>query len=323
MKKKITIILIALLFCTNQISFATSSPIEIPQQEINENQEEDMFAPVDLDLSDYTLWNKKSKRFKLSAEKSDKSAKTTYVKNNNQVWSEDKLFLQNYYSNETNLRSLPSYGSLGSFVTRELDENTSVMIGQDSLTEINGDTVNFSLKNYSYYSSGARLDRQAKHVNYSIGAFTETDTLHQQIAGVITTKPKSILNSKGKFYVGAGVFSNLMNEVNKNTTGVLAQYKNDKISLGTQLSRTEYTQAGYNNLSTLHVLSTYRVNDNVLLKNRIVKDFEIDELQGEVGIVLNPMKETDRLKLEIALANYQSQNVITRQRLKFTTYFKF
>ena len=93
--------------------------------------------------------------------------------------------------------------------------------------------------------------------------------------------------------------------------------------MGTQLSRTEYTKAGQNNLSTLHVLTTYKLNDSVLLKNKIVKDFEIDEIQGEVGFILNPLKENDRLKIEVALANYQTQNVITRQRLKFTTHFKF
>ena len=320
MKKAIIIFIALLLLNLSAIAETSTAETPIPQENKVLKAEEDMFAPVDLDLTDYTFLNKKNKKFKLSAEK---EAKPSYVKNTNQVWSEDKLFLQQYYSNETNLRALPSYGSLGSFVTGELDENTSVMVGQDSLTEINGDTVNFSLKNYSYYSSGARLDRQGKNINYSVGAFTETDTLAQQIAGVVTTKPRSILNSKGKFYVGAGVFSNLMNEQNKNTTGVLAQYKNDKLSLGTQLSRTEFSKTGQNNLSTLHLLSTYKVNNNVQLKNKIVKDFEINEVQGEIGVVLNPLKDTDRLKLEVALANYQTQNVITRQRLKFTTYFKF
>ena len=321
MRIKITIISISLLFCTNLMFPVFSSPSDVTNIQITRTtQDDNMFAPIDLDLTDYTFLNKKSKRFKLGVEKEGKPA---YVKNTNQVWTDDKLFLQNYYSNETNLRSLPSYGSLGSYITRELDENTSVMIGQDSLTEINGDTVNFSLKNYSYYSSGVRLDRESKYVNYSIGAFTETDTLYQQLAGVITTKPQSINNSKGKFYVGAGVFSNLMNDVNKNTSGVLAQYKNDKLTLGTQLSRTEYSQSGYKELTTLHLLSTYKVNDNLSLKNKIVKDIEIDEVQGEIGLVLSPLKDTERLNLEVAFANYHSQNAITRQRLKFTTSFKF
>ena len=103
----------------------------------------------------------------------------------------------------------------------------------------------------------------------------------------------------------------------------MAQYKNEKLSLGTQLSRTDFSKSNSNNLSTLHLLGNYKINQNVTLKNKIVKDFEIDEVQGEVGLVLNPLKDTDRLKLEVAVANYQSQNVITRQRLKFTTYFKF
>ena len=54
-----------------------------------------------------------------------------------------------------------------------------------------------------------------------------------------------------------------------------------------------------------------------------VKNFDVDEIQGELGIVLNPLKDTDRLELEVTAANYQSQNAITRQRLKFSTSFKF
>ena len=283
-------------------------------------EQEDMFAPIELNLTDYTYLNDKNKKFELSVEKEEKPM---FVKNTGEVWSEDKLFLYNYYSDETNLRVLPSYGSLGSYVTRELDENTSVMVGQDGISSINGDTVNFAYANSSYYSSGARLDRQSKFLNYSIGAFNETDTLNQQLAAIVSTKPKSILNSKGKFYVGGGIFSNLMENVDKNTSGLFAQYKNDKWSFGAQLSRSDYTKEGYNDSSSAHFLTSYKLTDHLSLNNKIVKNFDIDELQGEIGLKYTPLSETDRLQFELTAANYQSQNVITRQRLKFTTSFKF
>ena len=76
-------------------------------------------------------------------------------------------------------------------------------------------------------------------------------------------------------------------------------------------------------LIELLFLSLYKVNDHLSLKNKIVKNFDVDEIQGDLGIVLNPLKDTDRLELEVTAANYQSQNAITRQRLKFSTSFKF
>ena len=292
------------LLCSILVSPAfgleTVSPVEpsVEQDNIEQTTDDsdDMFAPVELDLTDYSYMNdKKNKKFELSATKEGKPA---YVKNTGQVWDEDMLFRYNFYSDEANLRVLPSYGSLNSYINQKLDENTTVMVGQDGISSINGNTVNFAYANSSYYSSGARIDGSAQNFNYSVGAFTETDTLNQELAAIVSTKPTSILNSKGKFYVGGGVFSNLMDGVNKNTSGVFAQYNNDKFSFGTQLARSQYTKSGYNDSSSVHFLTQYKVNDHLSLKNKIVKNFDIDELQGEIGIVY-------------------------KQRLKFTTSFKF
>lgn len=331
MKSKTTLVLIfttlLLLFssvkayCDDNIDTQNETEtINIHAKNIQPEKEEEMFAPVDLDLTDFSYMNKKNKKFKLSAEKEGKPA---YVKNSGQIWDENMLFRYNYYSDETNLRVLPSYGSLGSYVTRDLDENTTVMVGQDGLSSINGDTVNFSYDTYSYYSSGARLEGNQKHFNYAVGAFNETDTLNQQLSAVVSTKPTSILNSKGKFYVGGGVFSNLRKDLNFNTTGLFAQYKNDKLSLGAQISNSDYSKTGYDSYSKAHFLTQYKINDHVSLKNKIVKNFDVDEIQGELGVVLNPLKDTERLQLELTAANYQSQNVVTRQRLKFSTSFRF
>lgn len=328
-KKIKSILYILPLLCSILVSPAfgleTVSPVEpsVEQDNIEQTTDDsdDMFAPVELDLTDYSYMNdKKNKKFELSATKEGKPA---YVKNTGQVWDEDLLFRYNFYSDEANLRVLPSYGSLNSYINQKLDENTTVMVGQDGISSINGNTVNFAYANSSYYSSGARIDGSAQNFNYSVGAFTETDTLNQELAAIVSTKPSSILNSKGKFYVGGGVFSNLMDGVNKNTSGVFAQYNNDKFSFGTQLARSQYTKSGYNDSSSVHFLTQYKVNDHLSLKNKIVKNFDIDELQGEIGIVYKPLEDTDRLQFELTAANYQSQNVITRQRLKFTTSFKF
>lgn len=157
--RKISVILaILFLFASNP-----TNPVFCAESEdtVSVSTEEEMFAPVDLDLTDYTHLNKenKNKKFKLSAEK---EGKPSYVKNSGQIWDEDMLFRYNFYADSTNLRVLPAYGSLGSYVTRNLDENTTVMVGQDYISEINGDTVNFSYDSYSYYTSGARIRRPRK-----------------------------------------------------------------------------------------------------------------------------------------------------------------
>ena len=145
---QITAILILSFWGITQMSAqAVDTPVvsvvspQITDAETSSQKDEDLFAPIDLDLTDYTNMNKKNKKFELSAEKEGKPA---YVQNTGQIWDEDMLFRRTYYSDETNLRVLPSYGSLNSYVTRPLDENTTVMIGQDGISEINGDTVNFA-----------------------------------------------------------------------------------------------------------------------------------------------------------------------------------
>lgn len=321
MKRISVIFAILALFCSSPANTVFSAETEEILQAVS--QEEEMFAPVDLDLTDYTKMNeenKKNKKFKLTVEK---EGKPSYVKNSGQIWDEDMLFRHTYFSDQTNLRVIPSYGSLGSYITRELDTNTTVMVGQDGISKINGDTVNFAYSNSSYYSSGARIEGKEKHFNYSAGAFTETDTLNQELAAIVSTKPKHILKSKGTFYAGGGVFTNLMNDVNKNTSGVFAQYNNNKLSFGAQMARSSYSKSGYNESNTAHFLTSYRFNNHLALKNKIVKNFDVDEIQGELGVTYNPLKDTDRLQLEVTAANYQSQNVITRQRLKFSTSFKF
>ena len=304
-----------------QINNYTSFQEEkISDNNTSTSENDDMFAPIELDLTDYTYLNKKNKKFELSVEKEGKPA---YVKNTGQIWDEDMLFRKTFYSDETNLRVLPSYGSLNSYVSRPLDENTTVMIGQDGISSINGDTVNFAYEHYSYYSSGARIDGKTDKLNYSLGAFNETDTLNQELGAIVSTKPRSILNSKGKFNVGGGVFTTLMNDVDFNTTGLFAQYNNDKFSFGAQIANSSYSKSGYEGYRKAHFLTKYKVNDHLSLKNKIVKNFDVDELQGEVGLVFNPLKDTDRLEMEVTAANYQSQNAITRQRLKFSTSFRF
>lgn len=328
MKKILVVSAIITLFFSTLKSPVFSLDVVEPQKATaisgdvasNQTTEEEMFAPVELDLTDYSYMNKQNKKFKLSAEK---EGKPSYTQSTGQIWEEDMLFRYNYYSNESNLRVLPAYGSLGSYVTKQLDENTSVMVGQDGISEINGDTVNFSYEHYSYYSSGARIDGNGEKFNYSVGAFNETDTLNQELGAIVSTKPTSILNSKGKFYVGGGAFTTLMNGADLNTTGIFAQYKNNKLSLGAQVSNSSYTKSGYEGYSKAHFLTKYKVNDHLSLKNKIVQNFDVGEVQGEVGVVVNPLKDKDRLQLEVTATNYQAQNVITRQRLKFTTSFKF
>lgn len=325
MKKIITIFSI-LLFCTNLSApvFSETSDNNYDSEEnvitAKTQVEEEMFAPVDLDLTDYTQMNKQNKKFKLSAEK---EGKPSYVKNTGQIWSEDKLFHHAYYADEANLRVIPSYGSLNSYITRQLDGNTSVMIGQDGISEVGGTALNFFKVNNSYYASGARMDGATKNLNYTVGAFNETDTTNQYMAAAMISKPKHILNSKGTYSFGAGVITNIKSAENKNTAGIFSQYNRGKFSLGAQFAQSSYTENSKPISNTLHMMPQFNVNQHLTLKSKIVKDMDIDEIQGEVGITIKPLKDTDVLSFELTATNYQSQSVITRQRLKFSTSFRF
>ncbi len=67
---------------------------------------------------------------------------------------------------------------------------------------------------------------------------------------------------------------------------------------GAQIANSSYTKSGYDGYRKAHFLTKYKVNDHLSLKNKIVKNFDVDEIQGEVGVVLNPLKDTDRLELK-------------------------
>lgn|SRR5574344_367319 len=327
MKKIWLIVLILTLFCSNPIAPVFSAEndmqdddVQSESSDIQETSQEEMFAPVDLDLTDYTHMNKENKKFNLSVEKEDKP---TYVKNSGTVWDEDKLFRYTYYSDESNLRVLPSYGSLNSYITRDLDENTTVMVGQDGISAVGGTSLNFFSMNGSYYAQGARLDSSTKNLNYTVGAFDETNNNNQELAAAISTKPVHILKSKGTFSFGGGMFGNVRSNETKTTSGIFTTYNRGKFSLSAQYSESSYSFDTGSSTNMIHIMPQYVVNPHLTLKSKIVKDMDVDEMQGELGISIKPLKDTDVLSIDLTATNYQSQNVTTRQRVKFSTSFRF
>ncbi len=294
--------------------------INIETSALPETQEEEMFAPVSLDLTDYSQMNKQNKKFKIKVEKEEKPS---YVRATGQVWDSDKLYRYQYYSDERNTRLLPSYGSLNSFITRDLDENTKVMIGQDGIGEVGGIALNFFKMNNSYFSNGARIDGKTKNLNYTVGSYMETDTTNNAIAAAVSTKPTHILNSKGTFSFGGGVFNNIKSAETKTTAGLFGQYNNGRFSLGTQFSQSTFSEGSKPTSNMLHIMPQFNVNKHLTLKTKLVKDMDIDEMQGEIGISIKPLKNVDALSFDVSATNYQSQNIITRQRLKFSTEFRF
>lgn len=326
MRRIITTLAIFVFLFTNNVKPVSceenneSETIDIQIRSPQESQEEEMFSPVDLDLTDYTQMNKQNKKFKIKVEKEEKP---TYVRASGQVWDTDKLYRYQYYSDEQNTRLLPSYGSINSFVTRDLDENTRIMIGQDGIGEVGGIGLNFFKMNNSYFSNGGRIDGKTKNLNYTVGSYMETDTTNNAIAAAVSTKPVHILNSKGTFSFGGGVFNNIKSTETKTTTGVFGQYNNGRFSLGTQFSQSQFSEGSKPNTNMMHVLPQFNVNKHLTLKTKLVKDMDFDEMQGEIGITIRPLKNVDALSFDLSATNYQSQNIITRQRLKFSTEFRF
>ena len=114
-----------------------------------------------------------------------------------------------------------------------------------------------------------------------------------------------------------------MDEANKNTAGVFTQYKQGKFSLGVQLSQSSYTNGAGSTTQSVHILPRYDINEHLSLKTKLVNNMSIDQIQGEIGLSIRPLKDTDAWSIDVTASNYQSQSVITRQRLKFTTEFRF
>lgn len=282
-------------------------------------EEELMFAPIELDLSDYEAPQQEhNKKLFLRVEKNEKPNE---IKTTNQIWDNSKIYKYQYFGDQRNLNPISATGVLGSKLETSLDDNTKVIIGQDGLDSYNGYTLNFIYNNGSVYNTGAKISGNEENFDYSIGAYNQTATQERSYGGIISTKPSHILNSKGTFAFGSSVYTNLNNDGTKNTTGLFSQYQLGRFSIGSQISQSSY-ENGANLTNSIHLLPSFKVNDKLSLTGKLVKNMTTQETQQEIGISFKPFKSEDSVVFDITGTTYRDATELVRQRLKFSTSFK-
>ena len=321
MKRTIKIIIIFIFLCTNiklpaiSEDFSDSSLENTPPSK----EEELMFAPIELDLSDYEAPKKENnKKLFLRVEKNEKPNE---IKATNQIWDTSKLYRYQYFGDQRNLNPISATGVLGEKLQTAIDDNTTVTIGQDGLDSYNGYTLNFIYNNGSVYNTGAKISGNEEKFDYSIGAYNQTATQERSYGGIISSKPSHILNSKGTFAFGSSVYTNLLNNDTRNTTGLFSQYQLGAFSLGSQISQSSYAN-GANTTNSIHILPSLKVNDHLSLTGKLVKNITTQETQQEIGIRYKPFKSEDSVVFDITGTTYRDATELVRQRLKFSTSFK-
>lgn len=327
MKKVLKIIAVFIIFCANTlvpslIVYADdfSDDTQVQEQPVQDDAEEElMFAPIELDLSNNDNNNKpvRNKRFFLKAEKDDKPQPA--VKNDGTLWDDSKIFrYQTSLTDNKNIRPMASGYSLKT----KLNDKATVTIGQDGLDGYNGYTINFFAQNGSMYNDGAKINGGTDKFDYTVGAYTQTVSDEKSYGGAISTKPRVYGKSKGTLSFGTGVYSSLLNNDTKNTTGFFTQYQRGRFSLGGQVSQSAYA-SGAGMTNNIHVLPQYQINEHLTLKSKIVKNMTNEETQEEIGIKFRPFKSDDSMEFELTGGAYfNGAQEMTRQRFKFSTNIK-
>lgn len=320
MKRTISSILILLLLSMNVQALCEEINEETELNKKDTQSEELMFEPIDLDIESIQK-EKKNKKFKLRAESVEKP---TYMQNVRRMWDDSKLYRYQYYSDSKNLQPLIAPASWGSYLTTPLDENTQVYIGQSGLSYYDGVSMNFIGKNEANFDNGAKMEHKGKFIDYSLGAYTDTKTLNNSYGGIISTKPQKIWNQPdADISFGSGVYSNDYGAYSKNTAGFFTKYRKGKFTISGQLSQNSYTSGTPTTNSSMDVLSQYQINEYLLVRSKIERDFNTNYSADELTLRISPTKNSDDFNFEITTSNVNNLGADNRKQLKFVTNFRF
>ncbi len=284
----------------------------------NVEEEELMFAPITLKIEEGEKVQN-IKKFKLRAEVEAKQKPNKLYR---QTWDDSKLYRYLFFSDEKNLRPLIAPASLGSYMEVSLDDNTSAFIGQGSLSIYDGSTLSFISKRESDYDVGGKVMGSMGNLNYSVGAYTDTNSLYNSLGGIVSTKPQKIWNSKGDFTFGTALYSNDYFDYNRNTAGFFTKYRQGKFTISGQLAQSTYTN-NQDYINSAHFQTQYKLNDYLAFKSKIIKELNTDYAQDEYALKVTPMGQNETLNFELSASNIYNAQDVTRQRFKFTTNVRF
>lgn len=242
-------------------------------------------------------------------------------KTENMFWDTSKNFLNTYYQDYRNQLPLPTMIN-SSYLSREMGSRTSVYVGQTALSSFDDITVDFVRANVTTYDVGAKFITQGNKVNFSTGVYNST--LNHRLSGgaVISSNPFSIPKIRGNFVVGGGLYTNELDQANRNTGGVFGQYQIKRLKLNAQIAKSQYSNT--NALDTgLYFVPELQLTDSISVKTRFVQNISQNTNQDEIGLTFSPKKNNPRdFELEFNAANIYSDSELTKQRVRFSASFK-
>ena len=318
MKKFWTIVFFAslLIFNTNSAVFSDETGSQPPQEQAQE-EEELMFAPIDLDLSEER--EEAVKKFKIRVES---DSKPKQVKNYRKNWYDSKFYRYQYYADSKNLQPLIAPASYGAYLETDLDDNTTIQVGQYNLSWYDGGPINFIGKAESDFFVGATMTGHGRNFDYAVGMYTATDTLNNSYGGIVSTKPKKIWHSKGDFSFGTGLYSNDYGSYTKNTAGFFTKYRRGKFTVSGQLAQNTYSNNSTNPQS-FHVTHQYQINDHLMIRGKMVKELNSDYSQDELSLRFSPSFKNDAFFVELSSSQINTLNNNVQQRFKIMTNINF
>ncbi len=293
-----------------------------PTEKKNEIIKKYEVGTVELKLSSKTpeeIFTERSQKiFKLEA---DKYSDLSNIYTENMIWDTSKNFQNIYYQDYKNQVPMPSIINSSS-LKRNLDDETTVYVGQVPLSSFGDSTVDFIRSVTTTYDYGARLFRKGEKINIGVGAYNST--LQNNISGgaILSSNPINIPYIKGDFVFGGGVYTNETNKGNRNTGGVFAQYRLDRLKLSAQLSENQYsTKEGLE--TGIYIVPEFKLTDSLSIKTRFVKNVSLNTNQDEIGLAYSPQKNNPRdFKFEIYAVNTYDDKDSSQQRIRFNAQFK-
>ena len=303
-------------FCETNTEVSQTSKMETGEAE---EEEEHMFAPIDLKLEESEK-PKNVKRFKLRAEVEEKPKVNKYLL---KTWDDSKSYRYQYFGDQRNLRPIAALASQSSYMVVPLDEQTSVYTGQRSLSSYDGIRMSFIRKRESDYDVGTKVIGSFDKLDYSVGVYTDTNTLSNSFGGILSTKPRKIRNSKGDFSFGAGLYSNDFEDYSRNTAGFFTKYRQGKFTVSGQLAQSNFS-SNREPVNSVHFQADYKVNDYITLTSRIIKELNTEYALDEYAVRVFPFgSKKDTVDFELSARNVYSAQDVVQQRFKFVTNIRF
>lgn len=354
MKKRFLTSLIILFSFVNTALATQFKPNLIPMNENNKSQESELSLQddqADLNEENNGIWletdeqeiespESQYKEYEINLDTSDKNSSNNIntsgalfilgaekVQNINELraintfWDQSKNFSNIYYQDMKNISPMPSLVN-SSYLTTNINSQTRAYIGQSALSDFNGTPVYFVSANETTFDNGFKLVSKANNLNISVGAFNST--LFNRLSGgaIVSTNPFTVPKVAGNFVVGGGYYSNELNNDNKKTGGLFAEYRYKRFKLNLQGAESKYASSpGLE--PGVYFTPELKLTDSISLRTRYTKNIAQYTDQGVIGLAYKPVKNNPRdFELSINAANIYTLNTPVSQMFTFSTKFK-